>query len=432
MNKILTAALAVAAIGFGTHGASAASFTVEHNFCVKTNCVDGSQPGSAPVADSTGNYYGTTSAGGKNAKGTIYRMSLTGKIWKSIVLHSFCLKSGCADGSMPQGGLIIDTMGNLYGMASAGGRNDSGLVYELSPNGKRWDYSVLYAFCKKTNCPDGQHPYFASLSYQGQASGVAYDGTSPLYGTAQTGGANMTGVVFRLMPNKGSWTYTKLYDFCSQTNCADGAMPFSGVVVDGSGNLFGAATLGGLGEDESCCGVLFELKPHGAGWTYIALHSFCSVMAGSICTDGRGPIAAPMIDATGALYGTTGLGGASDFGSVYKLVPDGSKSKLVTLYNFCTQTNCADGGFPWAAPLAMDAAGKLYGTASQGGSADSGGTVFSLSGAKLNKYTTLNTFDGKNGAQPLAGLTLDPSGALVGVASTGGKGSQGVFFEVKP
>ncbi len=148
-------------------------------------------------------------------------------------------------------------------------------------------------------------------------------------------------------------------------------------------------------------------------------------MAGSICTDGRGPIAPPMIDATGTLYGTTGLGGASDFGSVYKLVPDGSKSKLVTLYNFCKQANCPDGAFPWAGPLAMDAAGKLYGTASQGGSADSGGTVFSLSGAKLNKYTTLNTFDGNHGAQPLAGLTLDhPSGALVGVTSAGRQGQR--------
>ena len=429
MNKIFTAALAAAALGFCLHGAYAATYAVEHNFCTKANCPDGSQPDAAPVADEAGNYYGTTVHGGSKDSGTIYRMSFNGTAWKSSVIHSFCLKTDCADGNAPQGGLVIDTAGNLYGMTTAGGYNDGGVVYELSPNGAKWTYTILYKFCKKMSCPDGQHPYYASLSYQGAATGAAYDGTSPLYGTTQMGGANGGGVVFQLTPSGGTWTESTVHDFCALANCIDGGLPFAGVTVDGSGNIFGAATLGGVGIEEDCCGVLFELK-HGAHWTYTSLHNFCSNAVGEVCLDGQGAIGAPMLDAMGNIYGTTGLGGSYNEGTVYKVVPNGDKSKLTTLYSFCPKTNCPDGALPWAGALAMDASGTLYGTASQGGTG--GGTIFSLGGPKLNKFKALVVLKGSNGADPQGGLALDPSGALFGVAPAGGKGSEGVFFQLTP
>jgi uncharacterized repeat protein (TIGR03803 family) len=431
MNRILTAALAVTAIGFGMQHAAASTYTVEHSFCVKSNCTDGAQPTATPIADASGNYYGTTTAGGSSNNGTVYRMSFNGTVWKSTVLHSFCLKTDCADGSQPHGGLIMDTAGNLYGMTTNGGYNNAGVVYELSPNGAKWTYTLLYKFCKKMGCADGQNPFYANLSYQGASTGAAYDGTSPLYGTTQMGGANQDGVVFQLTSSGGTWTESIAYNFCSLANCIDGGMPFSGVVVDGSGNLFGTAPLGGVGESEDCCGVLFELK-HGAHWTYTQLYNFCSDMVSMVCLDGQGPLAPPMIDATGNLYGTTALGGSHNLGTVYKVVPNGTNSKITTLYNFCPTTNCPDGDFPWTGALTMDASGSLYGTTSQGGGKANAGTVYSLSGPKLNKFNALVAFTGRNGGASQSGVTLDSSGALYGVTQGGGKEKDGVFFKIVP
>jgi uncharacterized repeat protein (TIGR03803 family) len=433
MNTLLTtaAAVAIAVIGFGMQAAAASTYTVEHNFCVKSNCTDGGQPTATPIADASGNYYGTTVTGGSTNNGTVYRMSFDGTAWKTAVLHSFCLKTDCSDGAQPHGGLIMDSAGNLYGMTSSGGYNDAGAVYELSPNGSKWTYTLLYKFCKKSGCPDGQNPYFASLSYQGAATGAAYDGTSPLYGTTQMGGANQDGVVFQLTPSGGTWTESTVHDFCALANCIDGGLPFAGVVVDGSGNIFGTAPLGGVGESEDCCGVLFELK-HGAHWTYTQLYNFCSDMVSMVCLDGQGPLAPPMIDAMGNLYGTTALGGSHNLGTVYKVVPNGSNSKITTLYNFCPAKNCPDGDFPWTGALTMDSAGTLYGTTSQGGGKANAGTVFSLSGPKLNKFNALVVFTGRNGGAAQSGVTLDASGALYGVTQGGGKELNGVFYKIVP
>jgi len=437
MSKALfltAAASLISAIAFAGP-AHAVDFKVEHNFCTKGDCPDGSAPVSTPVTDGAGNFYGTTMTGGSSGVGTVYRMSFDGSKWKYTVIHSFCTGSECAAGGYsPQGGLIIDTAGNLYGMTSDGGNNagnsGSGVIYELSPNGNKWKFKILYTFCASGTCTDGRDPAYATLAYQGQASGMPYDGVSPLYGTTQWGGMADVGTIFQLTPKGNGWSEKVIYNFCSRANCIDGGAPYAGVTVDGSGNLYGGATLGGLGETEDCCGVLYELKKQGTKWDYVSLHEFCSDVNG-VCKDGQLIIAPPTIDGAGNLYGTTTVGGTWDFGTVYKLVPNGEKSKLTTLYNFCKEFSCQSGKNPWAGALVMDAAGTLYGTTLQGAANDSG-TVFSLSGVKHDKLTVLTTFKGPNGSVPFAGLVMDSHGALFGAAQAGGRYGAGTFFKVVP
>jgi uncharacterized repeat protein (TIGR03803 family) len=150
------------------------------------------------------------------------------------------------------------------------------------------------------------------------------------------------------------------------------------------------------------------------------------------CSDGSNPNGVPIADGAGNLYGTTHQGGANLNGTVYELVPNGAKWKLRTLHTFCAQTNCTDGGTPYAT-LSMDAAGDLLGTSFFGG--DLGiGTVFKLSGLSHKKFTRLVSFGdaATPGGYPAGGLLPDPSGAFYGTTDEGGANNQGVFFKLTP
>src|SRR6202012_416974 len=106
-------------------------------------------------------------------------------------------------------------------------------------------YKVLHKFCSAASCADGENPEYMALTYQGAASGEVYDGTSPLYGTTHLGGSSGFGVAFSLTPSGAKWKEKVIYDFCSQTSCADGYEPESGLTMDASGNLFGTTSGGG-------------------------------------------------------------------------------------------------------------------------------------------------------------------------------------------
>jgi uncharacterized repeat protein (TIGR03803 family) len=425
MHTRFITALAFAAALVST-GASAATYADVYDFCSSDGCADGWSPWGPAVPDGAGNWYGNATLGGDKHKGTIYRMTLSGKKWTYTRLYSFCAESKCTDGASPQAGLIIDTAGNLYGTASQGGKDDNGVVYELEKNGAGWNYKVLYTFCRHTGCADGSDPFDAVLTYSGAASGLPYDGTSTLYGTTYAGGKN-AGVLFTLKPSGGNWTYKVIHTFCAKTNCTDGGTPNMGVMVDSSGDLIGAAPGGGKYNG----GVVYELKPNGGGWTYGILHSFCAQKT-TTCSGGNDPNGVPIADGAGNLYGTAHMGGANAQGTVYELVPDGAKWKLTTLHTFCGETNCTDGGTPYAT-LAMDAAGDLLGTSYFGG--DLGmGTVFKLSGVSHKKFTRLVSFGnaGTPGGYPAGGLQLDPSGAFYGNTEQGGANDKGVFYKLVP
>jgi uncharacterized repeat protein (TIGR03803 family) len=276
-------------------------------------------------------------------------------------------------------------------------------------------YSNLYAFCGQQSCADGKGPQ----------SALIMDKSGNLYGTTTYGGANGAcaddtgcGTVFKIAPDG---TETVLYNFCSQTNCADGANPWGGALtLDRHGNLYGTTRLGGNGTQN---GVVFRLAPNG---TETVLYSFCS-QGGGNCTDGAAPLAGVIADKQGNLYGTTFEGGPANFygGEVYKLAPNGT---LTVLWAFCTvsyQGGCGDGQNPQYGNLVMDTSGNLYGTTSAGGEGayEQGGTLYEVPAAG-NEETVLYNFctavGCTDGAEPYAGVVMDKNGNLYGTTTLGG------------
>ncbi len=209
--------------------------SVLHSFSF--NLPDGAYPQSGVILDSAGNLYGTLPAGGFGAPGTVFELTyVAGFGWTESILYSF---QGGSDGGIPYAGLIFDSSGNLYGATSSYGTGGGGTVFELTPSGSNWTYTVLYSFT------GGSGPW----------DSLVMDQNGNLYGTTFGGGANSLGSVFKLTPTpQPPWTYTSLHDF---TNGSDGAHPFSNVVFDTSGNLYGTASSGA----QYGYGVVWEITP---------------------------------------------------------------------------------------------------------------------------------------------------------------------------
>jgi len=252
------------------------------------------------------------------------------------------------DGAYPYAGLIFDAAGNLYGTTSGGGAHKRGAVFKLAPNPDgTWTESVLYSF---RGGVDGWAPY----------AGLVFDAAGNLYGTGQNGGANGSGVVFKLAPNPdGTWTESVLHSFAY----TDGSFP-AGLIFDAAGNLYGTTLQGGAAAGY---GVVFKLKPNPDGtWTESVLHAFTGGADGSLLYAG-------LTLRAGALYGTTYEGGdCSGFGCgvVFKLTPSSSGWSETVLHTFL-----GFGENP-AAPVIFDPAGNLYGTTTSGST--NKGLVFKL------------------------------------------------------
>jgi uncharacterized repeat protein (TIGR03803 family) len=226
------------------------------------------------------------------------------------VLHSFCL-TDCTDGQFPSA-LTIDSLGHLYGAAENGGTISAGVLFKLRPRKK--EFKVLYDFCSQASCTDGYEPVLHQVPVR--------DAGGNIYGTTYGGGSHNMGTVWKFAPRRGGGTLQVLYNFCSQANCADGALPQEGVTLGPNGEVFGTTPNGG-----SCdavgggCGVVFELKD-GA---YTLLHSFCA--DGNPCAaDGALPFGSLVLDPSGTLFGTTdwGGGGAGALirgGTVFSVTP---------------------------------------------------------------------------------------------------------------
>jgi len=159
--------------------------TTLYNFCSHggSNCTDGSEPLAGLVGGSDGSFYGTTSGGGANADGTIFKITAKGKL---TTLHSF----DGADGAIPYAGLLPASDGNLYGTTKFGGANNRGVVFKVTAVGK---LTTLYSFCSQTNCADGYFPQATPL----QATNGRF------YGTTSAGGNAESGTVFRLSVGLG-------------------------------------------------------------------------------------------------------------------------------------------------------------------------------------------------------------------------------------
>jgi uncharacterized repeat protein (TIGR03803 family) len=229
------------------------------------------------------------------------------------------------------------------------------------------------------------------------SAGLIMDGSGNLYGTSEYGGAHGSGTVFELKPNaaKSAWTHKVLYSFCAQAGCADGSLPKASLIMDASGNLYGTTDLGGA---NTYYGTAFELIPNAArtAWKHKVLYSFCT-QGGHVCSDGAYPAAGLVMDPSGSLYGTASGGNGADGGTVFQLTPNAAKTAWTykVLYSFCAQAapDCATGSTPWAG-LIMDASGNLYGTNEFGG-AGASGSAFELTpnAAKTTwKYLVLYSF----------------------------------------
>jgi len=413
------ACVAAASFSAWSPATAAPGYRVLYSFCHngKFVCADGKAPAANLVADTAGNLYGTTSAGGSTGNGVVFELVRNGRKYTYQVLHSF---DGEADGGVPVTPLIIDTAGNLYGTASADGANFGGTAFELSPNGGQWTYKVLTNFCSSAGqgCIQGQVPE-SPLTYAGKSSGQLYDGASPLYGATLEGGPNGVGTVYFLTPSGGSWTGGTVYSFCSLSGCADGEFPIGELGLDTSGNLYGTTAGGG---NINGNGVAYRLAT--ATGLETVLHIFCSAPD---CTDGNDPLSGLTLADRNQLFGSTIVGGKHGSGTVYEL--NGKSGKEKVLYAFCRKPGCSDGVGP-SSPVILDS-GTLAGTAG-GGDASSDGVIYRIGAA--NDETVLYTFcqlaGCKDGASPVGVIAAGNS--LFGVTQRGGNKNDGVVFELTP
>jgi uncharacterized repeat protein (TIGR03803 family) len=393
---------------------------------VSFNGTNGNNPDGGLIFDARGNLYGTTFHGGTSGNGDVFRLTppAPGKTaWTETVLYTF---SG-TNGKGPNGNLIFDSAGNLYGTTVAGGAHGDGTVFKLTPPapGKTaWTETVLLSF----NGTNGNSP----------RGSLVRDKAGNLYGAAAGGGAVQCnpnnglvgcGTIFKLTPpaaGKTAWTETTLVSFKG----TDGSSPNGGLVFDSTGSLYG--TTGG--GPTYLYGTVFKLTPPAAGktaWTETVLFAFNG-------TNGKYPDAGLAIDTKGNLYGTTEYGGSLDAGAVFKLTRPAA-GKTAWGESVLASFAGASGDNPNAS-LILDAAGNLYGTTEYGGGSANNfsGNVFRLTPPAAGKTawteTVLYTFkgDGSTGLFPSASLARGGGGGLFGTAFSGGKSGHGVVFRLTP
>ncbi len=374
--------------------ASAHGFQVVHNF---TNGSDGGVPPYTLVLDTKGRLVGTANQGGTNGAGVIFRMTQKKSGWSLAPLYDF---SG--DDGQPGWGLTLDK-GSMYSIASyaevMGGPCGSAL--QINRSQKQWQSVLMHTFVQKNDgCPTGN---------------MVLDKAGNAYGVTQNGGADGWGSIYQLSPSGGSWTETILYSF---QGSSDGGAPYSGMIFDKAGNLYGTATArGGAGCGQGC-GTVYELSLSQSGWTYKVIYTFTGG------NDGGQPTAGLVGDKSGNLYGAAESFGANGGGTIFELSPSQGD------WAFNLLASPAGTGGPVVA-LTLASPTTIYGTNFFDG-ADSYGSVFRVtqSGGKWT-YKDLHDFtSGSDGGYPGGGVTLDAKGNLYGTAVLGGANNFGVVWEI--
>lgn len=402
---VLLSIIVISILGFVAH---AQTFGVIYNF---TGQNDGAYPEAGVTVDRAGNLYCTTEMGGTSNRGTACKLTRAGSGWTFKSLYSF---GGPPDASAPIARVVIGPDGALYGTTEFGGHNcggnaGCGTVYKLQPHSGvcttvlcPWMETLLYVF---NGDSDGANPGYGDL---------VFDAAGNIYGTTFFGGSNANGVVFELKRSGNNWTENPIYTFAPP----GGLNPYSGVMFDSAGNLYGTTSSGGSGY-----GTVYKLSPSGEGWSGTTLYSF------QLASSGGNPYGGVIVDSLDNLYGGTSAGGPGSGGTVYELTSSGGTWSFSLLYGL-TGTLYQPGMY---SNLTMDAAGNLYGTAEKDG-ANSVGTIFKLtpSGGGYT-YTSLHDFSGESdGAYPVGGVSIDASGNLYGTAKQGGAHGYGVIWQITP
>jgi uncharacterized protein (TIGR03437 family) len=294
---------------------------------------DGANPEASLVQGADGNFYGTTVGGGGSGNGTVFKITPSGAL---TTLHSFCM-TDCSDGSNPMGWLIQATDGNFYGTASAGGLQNQGVVFRLTPAGS---FATLYTFL------------YGGVGGQNPVAGLLQAKDGNFYGTTGFGGAKAAGAVFRLTP---AGAMTTLYSFCSQPNCSDGANPKAGLIQAIDGNLYGTTFNGGA----YSYGTVFGITLAGGLTTR---HSFGSQFdSDGNNVDGENPVGGLVQGRDGKLYGTTPTGGTGydSNGTVFSFTLPSTTSSAPAISSGGIVSASAFGGFTAVAPGSWI---EIYGT----------------------------------------------------------------------
>lgn len=355
-----------------------------------------------------GNFYGTTLEGGTQNWGTAFKMTPAGVL---TTLHNFCSEVGCTDGGWPEGRQTEASNGDLYGPTDQGGTG-GGVIYRITRAG---EFSVFYNFCSQPNCADGISPVSVVQATNGSLYGTTYGD--------RTNSSDL-GTVFELTL---AGTLTTLHTFSGP----DGANPVGALVQASNGNLYGTTSQGG--STTTCgpvnlpgCGTIFEITPSG---TLTTLHIFDG-------SDGDLPgYEGSLIEGAGGnLYGTAMYGGSGGptpqcpwgCGTIFRMSP---ADKFTTLYNFCSQPNCADGSTP-VESLVQSTDGNIYGTTMAGGNSKSGGTIFRITpqGVLTTLYDFCSQSNCADGADPLAALIQATDGNFYGTTAGGPPNSWGTVF----
>ena len=401
---VLAVAIVLVLAVVASPAAQAQTLHVIHTFTSKT---DGGKPFAGVTIDRSGNLYGTTYAYG-NPKGpngpnygVVYRMKPTGSGWTFNTLYRF---TDGKDGSFPASRVIFGPNGTLYGTTQGDGGVSApyGTVFNLKPPTTctvsfcPWKITTLYAFKGEPDC-NGQTNSFGDL---------VFDNAGNIYGTCYSGGAHNGGCVYKLTPTAtGGYTEKVIYSFGS--TAGDGQHPFTGVILDTKGNLYGTTAEGGRSNSATCaptCGTVYELTPSSAGYTEKQLWLFNGT------ADGEYPFGGVIFDSAGNLYGSTMDGGNGGAGTAFKLTQANGNWSYSPLYSFVGGASCGPYG-----NLAFDAKGNLYGTTYCAGGF---GNVFELTPS--GTYTLLHSFSGgSDGANPMGNVTFDASGNVYGTDVAG-------------
>ena len=240
---------------------------------------DGGNPsGGDLLFDQQGNIYGTAGLGvGGSCCGVVYKLTRSGQSWSYSVIYTFQSED---DGDGPDGGVVQDASGNLYGTTFGGGGYRSGTVFELTPSGGGWTKSVIYNF---TNSGDGANPL----------GGLIRENLI-LYGTTRSGGQYGAGTVYALTPATGGWIFTEL---ASLPGLA-GEGSFAALAMDDAGNLYGT----------TWPGIVFKLTHSGSNWILTQLGQGDTGMTSSV-----------VVDNNGVVYGTDPGGRDYPYGAVFEI-----------------------------------------------------------------------------------------------------------------
>lgn len=409
-SAFLTALLALTCVSLLATASATAQFQVLYTFDpIKT--APGTDPTTALVSDAAGNLYGTTAGDIDRSSGEVFELVPHGEGYTFHVIFVFNLQ----DGREPIGNLVVDSVGNLYGVTVAGGANYRGTIFELSPtNGrKKWVQTTLYNFTDAAYGPVG-----VTMDTHGNLFGSTSCADRTCYTAA---GAT----AFELSPaGNGQWTYNTIYNFTE----AEGGAPTTQLTVDANGNLYGGQyTLDGTYSG------LFELSPGSGGvWTETTVHTF------NAATDGAAPNGALVIDSSGNLYGTNSFGGTYGAGTAFEVTPVSGGWTFTVMHTFGGNP-LTDGYYP-VGGLIFDSAGNAYGATNQVG--PTAGNVFRLTpqaNGQWNEAILYSFTDGADGGYPYNGVFMNSAGNLVGITREGGFTNSewctlgcGTVYEIRP